>query len=98
MAYKKVLLLYNRPPHGTIFADEGLRAALGVTSGIDEHREDIVFLGDGVYFTLKGVERATTSKYLASLDKQGTKPKAEKESLEARGINAADLAPDVEII
>lgn len=98
MAEKHVLFTLNNAPYGSIWYTEGLRAVVGVTSGIDEHTVDVVYLGDGVYFALKDVDRADSARYLGTLAKGGYKLKAEKESLEARGIDKAQLAEDVEIV
>jgi sulfur relay (sulfurtransferase) DsrF/TusC family protein len=98
MAQKHVLVTFNRAPYGSIYYTEGLRAAVGVTSGIDEHTLDIVYLGDGVLYTLRDVDRSDTAKYLGTLSKQGYKLKVEKESLEARGIAPDQVAEDVEVI
>src|SRR3989304_3572321 len=98
MAQKHVVFTFNRAPYGTIFYNEGLRAVVGVTSGIDEHTVDGVYLGDGVYFCNKDLDRADSGRYLSTLAKAGVKLKAEKEALEERGLAAADLAEDVEII
>ncbi|MDA8187462.1 MAG: DsrH/TusB family sulfur metabolism protein [Dehalococcoidales bacterium] len=98
MAEKHVLFTFNHAPYGSIWYNEGLRAVVGVTSGIDEHTVDVVYVGDGVYFTLKGVERTDSAKYLGTLAKAGYKLKAERESLEARGIDPSELAEDVEVI
>lgn len=98
MAQKHVLITFNHAPYGTIYYTEGLRAVVGVTAGIDEHTVDVAYLGDGVYFTLKGVDRADTTRYLGSLSKSGDKLKAEAESLATRGIGKDELAEDVEVI
>ncbi len=98
MAEKRVLFTFNHAPHGSIYYNEGLRAVVGVTSGIDEHTVDVVYLGDGVYFTLRDVDRADSARYIGTLAKNGYRLKVEKESLEARDIGAAELAGDVEVI
>ncbi len=98
MGQKHVLITFNHAPYGTIYYTEGLRAAVGVTSGIDEHTVDVVYLGDGVYFALKGVDRKDTAKYLGTLAAAGYKLRAVEESLTARGISKADLADDIEVI
>src|SRR3972149_7947207 len=98
MGQKHVLFTINSAPYGSIWYTEGLRAVVGVTSGIDEHTVDIVYLGDGVNFLRKDVDRTDSNKYLGTIAKLGTRLKAEKESLDARGIKPADLAPDVDVI
>ena len=98
MAEKHVLITFTHAPYGSAFYTEGLRAAVGVTSGIDEHAVDVVYLGDGVYYTLSGVDRTDSTRYLGTLAGAGYSLKAERESLEARGIRPGELAKDVEII
>ncbi len=98
MAQKHVLITLNNAPYGKIYHSEGLRAAVGVTSGIDEHTVDLVLLGDGVYFGLKDVSRADSAKYLGTLTKDGRHLKADAEALHARGIKNEELAPDVDPI
>ena len=98
MGQRRVLLSFNHAPYGSVFYTEGLRAAVGVTSGIDEHTVDVLYLGDGVHFARKGVERTDSARYLATLSAQGVNLKVEKDALEERGINEADLADDVEVI
>jgi len=98
MAQRHVLITFNHAPYGSIFYTEGLRAAVGVTSGIDEHTVDVLYLGDGVYFALKGVDRRDSAKYLATLSASGVNLKAEKEALQSRDISESDLAEGVEAI
>lgn len=98
MAQRHVLVTFSHDPYGSIWYTEGLRAVVGVTSGIDEHTVDVVYLGDGVNYLRKDVDRTDSNKYLGTLSKLGTRLKAEKESLDARGIKPADLAPDVDVI
>ena len=98
MAEKKVIISFNHPPYGSIYYTEGLRAAVGTTSGIDEHRVDMVSLGDGIYFCLQDVDRTDTVKYITTLSQGGSKLYAEEESLNARNISKDKLADDVEVI
>lgn len=98
MGQRRVLITFNREPYGSIFYTEGLRVAVGVTSGIDEHTVDVLYLGDGVYFALKDVDRSDSAKYLFTLSAHGTNLKAEEEALRARNISDSDLADDVEVI
>ena len=57
MAQRHIVFTINRPPVGSVYFAEGLRATVGATAGTDEHTVDVLYLGDGVYFTLKGVDR-----------------------------------------
>lgn len=98
MAEKKVVVSINHAPYGTIFYTEGLRAAVGITAGIDEHSVNTLFLGDGVYYTLKDVNRDDAAGYLSTLNDLGARLYAEEESLGERNISPQQLADDVEVI
>jgi sulfur relay (sulfurtransferase) DsrF/TusC family protein len=98
MGQRHVLITFNHPPYGSIYYTEGLRAVVGVTSGIDEHTVDVLYLGDGVHFAVKDVDRSDSAKYLATLSAMGVNLKAEEEALRARSISESDLADDVEVI
>lgn len=98
MGQKHVLFTFSHAPYGSIWYNEGLRAVVGATSGIDEHTVDVVYLGDGAYFALKGIDRADSAKYLGTLAKMDYHLKVEKESLEARGIGEDEVADDITII
>lgn len=98
MGQRHVLVTFNHAPFGSIYYTEGLRAVVGVTSGVDEHTVDVLYLGEGVRFALKDVDRRDSAKYLATLSALGANLKAEREALAERGIKEADLAEDVEVI
>jgi sulfur relay (sulfurtransferase) DsrF/TusC family protein len=98
MAEKSVVVTMHHAPFGTTHYTEGLRAAVGVTAGIDEHQVEVVFLGDGVLYTLKDVERTDSLHYLSTLKDLGARLYVEAESLEARSIETGALAEDVEVI
>jgi len=98
MGQRHVLITFNHAPYGSIYYTEGLRAAVGVTSGIDEHTVDVLYLGDGVFFALKDIDRSDSAKYLATLSALGVNLKAEKEALQARSISESDLADDVDVV
>jgi len=98
LAQRNVLIMINRPPYGSIYYTEGLRAAVGVTSGVDENKATVAYLGDGVYFALTGVDRKDTDRYLGTLKKQGARLVVQKESLKERGIKEADIGEGFEIL
>lgn len=98
MAQRTVLITINQAPFGNIFYTEGLRAAVGITSGIDENTATVAYLGDGVYFTLHSVDRKDTEKYIATLQKQGAKMLVERESLKERRIKERDVATEFQIV
>jgi sulfur relay protein TusB/DsrH len=98
MATRKLLYHFNRPPYGTVFQTEGWRAAVGATAGIDEHQVTLLMQADGVYYALKGADRAENLGYEGTLKKAGVKFYAVKEDLEARGISQNELATDITLI
>ncbi|MEW6365715.1 MAG: DsrE family protein [Acidobacteriota bacterium] len=98
MAQKTMLLTINHAPHGSVHCVEGLRAAMGMISTPDEHNVSIVFLGDGAFSVLAGVERNEAARYMATLAEWSCRLAVEKESLEAAGIRPDEIASDVEII
>jgi len=98
MGQRHVLITFNHAPYGSVYYTEGLRAAVGVTSGIDEHTVDLLYLDDGVHFARKDLERTDSARYLATLSAQGVNLKVKREDLEARGISDSELADDVEVI
>ena len=95
MATKKLLYHFNRAPYGTVFQTEGWRAAVGAISGIDEHEVTLLLQGDGVWYSLKGADRAENLGYEGSLKKVGTKCYVVKEDLETRGISQSEVAEDM---
>jgi hypothetical protein len=44
MGQRHVLITLNHAPYGSIYYTEGLRAVVGITSGIDEHTVDVLYL------------------------------------------------------
>jgi sulfur relay (sulfurtransferase) DsrF/TusC family protein len=98
MATRKLLYSFMRPPFGTVFYTEGWRAAVGATAGIDEHEVTILMAGDGVWYALKGVDRAENAGYEQTLKKAGVKYYAVREDLAEQGISEDEVAEDVEII
>ncbi len=98
MAERNVIVSFNHAPYGTIFYNEGLRATVGVTAGLDEHSVNAVFLGEGVYYTLKNLDREDSARYIATLSDLGAKLYAEEESLKERNISSEQLADDIEVV
>ena len=98
MGEKNVLITMNQAPYGSIYYTEGLRAAVGITSGIDEHKVNVVYLGDGAYFAVKGIDRKDTEGYIGTLKKSENKLLVEKESLEERKIDEGNVAEDIAVV
>lgn len=98
MAQKHVLFTFNHAPHGSVWYTEGLRAVVGVTSGIDEHTVDILYLGDGVYAALPEVDRSESTRYLDTIQELGYSLHVERESLAERGIGEGEVGANVQIV
>lgn len=90
---KRVFVSFLKPPVSTSFYLEGLRAALGLLSGDEEHEVHVAFLGSGVKAALKGVDRAYSASMLGPLLEgvAGGTLAVEKESLAEQGFSEADL-------
>jgi tRNA 2-thiouridine synthesizing protein C len=99
---KTFMLVNRRAPYGTIYALEALEVVL-IAATFDQD-VSLAFIDDGVYALLKGQKPAGlevknfSPMYRALEDYDITKLYVEKESLEQRGLSAADLLVDVEVI
>lgn len=98
MATRKLLYHFNRAPYGTVFYTEGWRAAVGATAGIDEHQVTILLQSDGVYYCLKGADRAENMGYQGTLQKAGVKYYVVKEDLDGRDIAMSEVADDMIVV
>jgi sulfur relay protein TusB/DsrH len=98
MAEKKILYHFNRAPHGTIFWTEGMRAAVGAVAGIDEHKVDLLFHGDGVYHALKDMEETENLGYLSTLEDAEANYYVVDEDLKERNISPEELKERFQII
>lgn len=98
MGQKTFLITINHAPHGSIFYVEGLRTAVGMISTMDEHNATVLFLGDGAWAALAGMDRSETNRHIATLAEWGNKQVVEQESLERLGIRADEVSHDVEIV
>lgn len=99
---KKFMIVNRKAPYGTIYALEALEVAL--ISAAYEQELTLVFMDDGVYQLLKGmdtrgIEVNNFSKtYHALADMDIRKVYVERSSLERRGLTVDDLAIDVTVI
>ena len=94
---KKVFISMIRPPVGTSYYTEGLRLALGILGGTEDHEVTIAHLGRGVYSALKGVDRSYADELVGMFqkDSSGNLFYVERESLEAAGLSLDDVAEGV---
>lgn len=99
---KKFLFVMRKPPHGSIYPYEGLEVIL-IVAAYDQELSAL-FLDDGVLVLKKGQETKGIgvkefSKTFRVLEDYGVENLwVEKESLEARGLNADDLVTDVTVV
>ncbi len=79
---------------GSSYYIEGLRLALGVLGGTDDHEVTIAHLGKGVYSALKGVDRSYADGLMSMFQKdaRGNLFYVERESLAEAGIPESDVA------
>ena len=96
---KKVFISFLRPPVGTSYYAEGLRLALGILGGTEDHQVTIAHLGQGVSCALKGVDRSYAESLLEMFqgDSAGKLFYVERESLEQQGISEIELDPNFRI-
>ena len=92
---KKFMFVNRKAPYGTIHALESLEVVL-IAATFDQD-VSLVFLDDGVYELVKGQNSKGTQMknfsptYRALEDYDVEKLYVERESLEARGLNEADV-------
>jgi sulfur relay (sulfurtransferase) DsrF/TusC family protein len=91
---KKVFISIIRPPVGTSYYVEGLRLALGILGGEEEHEVTVAHIGRGVMGALKGVDRSYAKEFLDLFPRNGVGSLffVERESLEEQGVAPTDLA------
>jgi tRNA 2-thiouridine synthesizing protein C len=99
---KRFMFVQRKPPHGTIYALEGLEVVL--VAGAFDQEVNLAFIDDGVYQLVKGQDTSGiglknfSRAYRALKDYNVHKLYVEAESLMARGLKADDLLVDVEVI
>ncbi len=98
MGQKKILIHFSKPPFGTAFYNEGLRAALGVSSGVEDNIPTVLFQSDSVFYCLKQTDRTNAKPYFDLFEALGTKFYAVAEDLEERGISKDAIADDIAAI
>jgi tRNA 2-thiouridine synthesizing protein C len=99
---KKFMYVNRKAPYGTIYALESLEVVL-IAAAFDQD-VSLVFMDDGVYQLKKGQETkgigmknfSPTYRALEGYDIE--KLYVEKESMETRGLTAADMIVPVEIL
>ena len=96
---KNILFMFMRAPFGSIYYTEGLRAVVGMMSGLDEHKVTCVYMGDGAYYALKGSDKSESAGYIKTIaDISESHYYVDRESLSQRGIAESDIDDMFEVI
>ena len=98
MSQKAIAVILNNFPVSSALCPEGLRAAIGLASGFDEHRIAIVLTGDGTWLALKTLDRSGLEKYLTSLKALEVPIYADKKKIPDLGLSEENIAGDVTIL
>ena len=99
---KRFLYLLRRPPHGSIFAQEGLETVL--IGAAFEQSVSLLFLDDGVFVLKRGQDpgevglKDFAKGFRALPDYDVERIYVEERSLAERGLTPADLIMDVETV
>lgn len=90
---KRVFVSFLKSPIGNSFHLEGVRVALGILSGDEDHELTVAYMGKGVRCALRGVDASYTKGMLDLLKKRvvGGRFYVEKESLDAERISENEL-------
>ena len=91
---KSVFIAFLKPPISSSFHLEGIRVALGILSGDEDHEVTVAYIGKGARCAFKDVDSSYTKSMLESLKKEiaGGRFYVEKESLDAERISENELS------
>jgi len=94
-----VFVSFLKSPVGSTYYLEGLRVALGIMGGTDEHSVTVAFIGKGSRCALKGVDRSYAKSLFELFQKNsdGKRFYVERESLREQGISESELDDDFQI-
>ena len=91
---KKIVILISSSPFGKLNNYEALRSSMVFY----EHSLWIVWIQDGVYFTLESTDKKRTQQFLRLASELGVKLQVVKEYLIERGLGHSELMPEVLVI
>ena len=97
---KKVFVSFLKHPISTAFHLEGIRVAMGILSGDEEHEVTIAYLGKGVRCARKGVDTSYTKGMLDNLKKSvsGGAFYVERESLQDERIPESEIGEMFKVV
>ena len=94
MSEKNVVIFVKSKPFTRLNYYEALRVAVGLW----DHKVSLVWMGDGVYATLKEADKTFTSKMWDEITDLDINLYVEEKSLKKRGFNESDVLPGVNMI
>jgi sulfur relay (sulfurtransferase) DsrF/TusC family protein len=96
----EVFVSFLKSPVGDTYYLEGLRIALGIMGGSEEHNVIVAFIGKGARCALKGVDRSYGKSLfeLFQKDSNGKRFYVERESLMEQGITESELDEDFQML
>lgn len=99
MAKKNVTITISNPPHGNNCVVEGLKIAVGLCAGTDEHNLTVIFCGDGIFNLLSDISwDETSSNCWKMVKKLGLTLYVDEESMLERGVQEADIDEPVKLV
>jgi sulfur relay (sulfurtransferase) DsrF/TusC family protein len=97
---KSVFVSFLKPPISTSFHLEGIRIALGILSGDEDHEVTVAYMGRGARCALRGVDASYTKGMLDLLKKEvaGGVFYVEKESLDQERISEKEIGETFSVV
>ena len=95
----RVFVSFLKSPVGTTYYLEGLRIALGILGGDDDHDVEVAFIGKGTRCALRGVDKSYGKGLFDMFQKNasGKRFYVDRESLKEQGIAESDLDENYEV-
>ena len=96
----KVFVSFLKSPVGSTYYLEGLRIALGIMGGSEEHSVTVAYVGKGARCSLKGVDRSYGRSLIELFQKNpnGKRFYVDADSLKEEGISESELDGDFEVV
>jgi len=91
---KKIVILISSSPFGELNNYEALRSSIVFY----EHSLWVLWIQDGVYFTLESTDKKRTQQFLRLASELGVKLQVVREYLIERGLDDSELMPEVLVI
>ena len=94
MSEKNVVIFVKSKPFTRLNYYEALRVAVGLW----EHKVSVVWMGDGIYSTLKEADKTFTNKMLDEMLDLEINLFVEEKSLRKRGFDESDVLSGVDLV